>query len=98
DPHMLLERGKAYAEASDLLRAEQYLAAALAAGADDRQVIPPLLRVCVELRHHRLAAEHAEAALARHPQDKRLRFLTGALYVSIGERERARAHLETAGS
>jgi tetratricopeptide (TPR) repeat protein len=97
DPKLLLERGKAFAEVGDLLRAEQYLAAAAAAGAEDREVTPPLLRVCVALRHHRLAVEYAEAALGRHPKDAHLRFLTGALYVSTGDRERARVHLTTAG-
>jgi len=97
DPQVLFERGKAYLAASDLVRAEQYLAAALAAGAPDDRVMPHLLRACVALRHYRLAVEYAEVALARNPQNAHLRFVVGALYVSIGDRGRAREHMEATG-
>jgi tetratricopeptide (TPR) repeat protein len=96
NPQLLLERGKAFAETGDMVRAEQYLAAALAAGADEHSVMPPLLHVCVASRHYRLGVEYAEVVLAHNPSDARLRFLAGALYVSIGDRERAREHLQKA--
>jgi len=96
DPQLLLARGKAYAEVGDMVRAEQYLAAALVARADERAVLPTLLKVCVASRHYRLASEYAEVALARYPRDAHLRFVAGALYVSIGEQGRAREHLEHA--
>ncbi|WP_394847142.1 hypothetical protein LZC95_06690 [Pendulispora brunnea] len=96
DPQLLFERGKAYADIGDLVRAEQYFGAALAAHADERRVLPELLRVCVASRHYRLASEYAQVALARRPKDAHLRFVAGALYVSIGEIGRAREHLEQA--
>ncbi|WP_394822977.1 tetratricopeptide repeat protein [Pendulispora albinea] len=96
DPKLLYERGKAYAELGDLVRAEQYLAAALNAHGDERAVLPALFRVCIASRHYRLASEYAEVALARRPKDARLRFVAGAFYVSIGERARARDYLEEA--
>jgi tetratricopeptide (TPR) repeat protein len=98
NPTLLTERGKAYAEAGDLVRAEQYFQAALAAGADERVVTPMLIRVCVASRHFRLASELAELMLARNPADSRLRFLAGALAVSIGAPARARPHLERAAN
>ncbi len=96
DPAVLLERGKAFAAQGDLVRAEQYLAAALSAGADERAVVPLLVRVCVASKHYRLASEYAGQMLARNPNDSRLRLLVGALYVSTGSPARAREHLERA--
>ncbi len=96
DPAVLLEAGRAYADEGDLVRAEQYLAAAIAHGADERVVVPLLLRVCIASRHYRLGVEYAEVALARNPESSRLRFLTGALYVATGDTARARPHLERA--
>jgi tetratricopeptide (TPR) repeat protein len=96
DPVALLERGKAYASIGDLVRAEQYLTAALAWGGDENVILPALLRVCVAARHYRLASEYAENALTRNPKNAHLRFLAGALYVSIGDPVRARQRLEEA--
>ena len=96
DPAFLVERGKAFAAAGDLVRAEQYLAAALTVGGDERVVVPLLVRVCVASHHYRLASDYADQLLARNPNDSRLRLLVGALYVSIGSPARAREHLERA--
>ena len=96
DPRTLFERGKRFAMAGDTVRAEQYLGAALAAGADEKAVLPVFLHVCVAAHHYRLGVEYADASLARHPDDSRLRFLTGALHVSVGEPGRAREYLEQA--
>jgi tetratricopeptide (TPR) repeat protein len=96
DPRLLFERGRAFAEAGDLVRAEQYLGAALKAGADERAVVPVLLRVCIAARHYRYASEVAELTLARMPDDPRLRLVVGALYVQIGNPGLAREHLERA--
>jgi tetratricopeptide (TPR) repeat protein len=96
DPTYLLEHGKRFAAAGDTVRAEQYLSAAITAGADEKVVVPIFLHVCVAAHHYRLAVEYADAALARHPEDAHLRFLTGALHVSVGEPARARDYLEQA--
>ncbi|MBS2015300.1 MAG: hypothetical protein JST00_20605 [Deltaproteobacteria bacterium] len=92
----LVEQGRAYAEAGDSLRAQQYFSAGLKSGADETVVLPLLLRACVEERNYRYAAEVAEAALARRPADARLRFLAGAIYGSLGDTAHARVHLERA--
>src|SRR5688572_19498479 len=56
----LVERGKAFDELGDGTRAEQYFAAAIAAGADSREVVPMLLRVCVKGGRYRAAAAYAD--------------------------------------
>jgi Tfp pilus assembly protein PilF len=98
DPTVLIERGRAYAEAGDYTRAEQYLSAALAAGGKPKAVLPHLLKACVQSGHLRLASEHAESQLSRDPDDAHLRFLAGALHASLGNRAAARTHLEKAAS
>ena len=71
----LIDRGKAFAEINDTTRAEQYFAAAIAAGADERQVIPLLLTVCAQDGRYRVAIQYAEAYLKGHPKDLRVRFV-----------------------
>jgi Tfp pilus assembly protein PilF len=98
DTKLLVERGRAYGEMGDYTRAEQYLGAALSAGAKPEVVLPPLLNACVEAGHLRLASEYAERQLAREPNNTRLRFLTGALHAQLGNRATARKHLEQAAA
>lgn len=93
---MLVEDGRMFAESGDALRAQQYFAAALKAGADEKVVLPLLLRACVAQKNYRLAIEYAEAALAREPKNARLRLLAGALYASIGDMPHSRERLERA--
>jgi tetratricopeptide (TPR) repeat protein len=95
-PTQLLEVGANFAQTGDLVRAEQYLVAALEAGAPTRQALPILLRICVESRRYRVALEHAEGALGSDPGNSRLRFLTGSLYAATGDVPRAREHLTRA--
>lgn len=96
DPALLLEQGRAYQQMGDSLRAQQYFAAAIKVGADEGVAFPLLLRACVEQKNYRLAVEYAEAALSRHPKNARLRFLTGALYGTLGDNVRSRERLERA--
>jgi Tfp pilus assembly protein PilF len=96
DPAVLVEAGTAYYEAGDMLRAEQYLSAALKAGAEEKAVLPMLLRACVESKHYRLAQEVADTALAREPRNAPLRFLVGSLFVATGQAPTARPYLEQA--
>jgi tetratricopeptide (TPR) repeat protein len=57
-------------------------------------VVPELVAVCVTAEHYRLAADYAERALSHNPRNARLRFLVAALYLSIGDRPRARDAFE----
>lgn len=93
DPAILVERGEAFAANGDFTRAQQYYAAAIAAGGKSSAILPQLLKACIAAGDLRLAAEYAETALARNPDDAHLRFLTGALQAQIGNRPGARKHL-----
>ena len=90
----LFERGRAFAFVGDQTRAEEYLSAALDAGADPRQVLPLLMDVCVKGGRYRSAIQHAENHLRKHPNDVHTRLMVGALYVAIEEPDHATPHLE----
>ncbi len=98
DPGVLVERGEASAAGGDFTRAQQYYAAAIAAGGKSKEILPQLLKACIAAGDLRLATEYAETALARNPDDAHLRFLTGALQAQIGNRPSARDHLVKAAS
>jgi len=98
DQKLLVQQGEAYAEAGDFTRAQQYYAAALAAGAKSSVILPHLLRACIAAGDLRLASEYAETELARNPDNARLRFVAGALHAQVGNREAARKHLVQAAS
>lgn len=93
-PEKLLERGRAFAAVGDPTRAEDYLAAALDAGASPKQVMPLLLEVCVRNGRYRSAIQHAENHLRKHPGDVGTRLVLGSLYVAVGEVPEGRAALE----
>src|SRR5690349_5054699 len=76
----------------DAQRAGQYLTLALEQGADEREVVPRLLRLYVHDGQYRLAAERAENFLRRHPRDLTTRFLLASLYAGLGDAERAATH------
>ena len=93
-PDKLVARGMAFAGVGDLVRAEQYLAAALDAGADPNVVLPKLLRVCITSGNHLAAINYAAPLLQRHPDDASLRFVVAELRVVTGDTQGARADLE----
>ncbi|EYF06572.1 hypothetical protein [Chondromyces apiculatus] len=93
-PERLLEQGLAFARAQDYTRAEQYLSAALAAGAPAEKALPPLIRACVAENRFRAALTHAEPQLRKSPQDHRLRFVVASLHASVGDTVAALEHLE----
>lgn len=90
----LFQRGLALANAGDLVRAEQYLAASIGRGADPERVLPPLMRVCVAASRLRAAIEYAKPYLDRHPDAWSLRYLVATLHLAIGEDSQARVELE----
>lgn len=91
----LLDRGKAFAAVGDATRAEQYFAASITSGADERVVIPLLLTVCAQDGRYRVAIQYAEAYLKTHPGDLRVRFVLGTLYSAVNEPNPAREALST---
>lgn len=98
DSRALLEQGEAAFENGDFTRAQQYYAAAIAAGGKSKAILPKLLKSCIASGDLRLASEYAETELARNPEDAHLRFLTGALEAQIGNKAIARSHLSQAAS
>lgn len=93
-PDKLVERGRAFAAIGDPTRAEDYLSAAIDAGADARKVMPLLLDVCVRNGRYRSAIQHAENHLRKHPNDVGTRLVLASLYIAIGEVQGGRAALE----
>ena len=93
-PDKLVARGRAFARVGDLTRAEQYLAAALDAGAEINTALPMLLRVCIAEQRYRAALTYAAPYLDKNPEDTKLRFVVASLYSTIGETAVARDHLE----
>lgn len=93
-PDKLYAEGKALAALGDSVRAEQYLAAALAGGGDDKAITPLLVQVCVNDGRLRSAIEYAEPYVRKHPDDVRARYLLGTLYGGIGAFDRARVEYE----
>ena len=89
-----MERGKAFAFVGDYVRAEEYFAQAMEAGADPREVLPLLIDVCVKGGRYRSAIQHGENHLRKHPADARTRLMVGALYAAIDEPDKAKEHLE----
>lgn len=85
----LTERGLGFAELGDLTRAEQYLAAALEQGAPAREVLPPLLHVCVAAARHRAALVYAHEYGAALAQDPHFAFLLGVLEAAVGSPDAA---------
>jgi len=94
DAKTLLERGKGFAAVGDHTRAEEYLASAIDAGADPRDVLPLLFDVCVRTGRYRSAIQHGENHLRKFPHDIETRVMVGALYTAISEGKPARMHLE----
>lgn len=90
----LFERGKGFASVGDMTRAEEYLAAAIEAGADDRKVMPILLRVCAADHRYRVAIAYAEPYLQKHPDDVATHFVLGTLYAAVGEGAQAKVELQ----
>jgi len=92
-PEKLVERGRAFASIGDYTRAEEYLTAALEAGAPPRKVMPMLLKVCISDNRFRSVIQHAEDYLNHYPDDVATRFVFGTVLYAIGEFVRARVEL-----
>jgi hypothetical protein len=92
-PEQLLARGLAFAQVGDLTRAEQYLVAALDAGASPDAVLPKLLIVCIANAHYRAGIEYATPELQRKPGNASLRFVVAELEALTGDTAAARENL-----
>jgi Tfp pilus assembly protein PilF len=93
DPNKLLDYAMSFRETGDLTRAEQYLNAALEAGAEERKVFPLLLGICVADKRYRSAINYTEDYLRRHPRDQKLRFVLATLYSALEDHQHAKSEL-----
>ncbi len=90
---LLRGQGLAYARRGDLVRAQQYLAAAKLKGFDPRIVVPELVKVCVAGSRLRAALLYAEPYLRRHPEDAGMSYVVGTIHIALGNIQRASEHL-----
>jgi hypothetical protein len=88
-PEVLFRRGDAFAAVHDATRAEQYYAAALAAGGDAPVLVRGLIRVCLSDQRYRAALAYADDYLRRHPEDHEVRFARTTVAAGVGETELA---------
>jgi tetratricopeptide (TPR) repeat protein len=93
-PEQLYQRGELLSRSGDLLRAEQYVSAAVARGYPERAALPLLLRVCVASSRFGLALQHAAPYLQHHPDDYRLRYLVAAVQLGMNRVDAAQRELE----
>lgn len=92
-PDVLFHQGEALANEGDLVRAEQYMSAALDRGYPEEQGLPILVRVCVNGSRIRAALTYATPFLQRHPSNWALRFVVASLQLGLGHPEIARDEL-----
>ncbi|HKO49122.1 MAG TPA: tetratricopeptide repeat protein [Polyangiaceae bacterium] len=92
-PDVLLHRGEGFAAVGDSTRAEQYYAAALAAGGDPRLLVRRLIRVCVSGQRYHAALAYADDYLLRCPTDHEVRFARATIAVGVGDTEQAHTDL-----
>jgi tetratricopeptide (TPR) repeat protein len=97
-PDRLFDKARAFHAIGDLTRAEQYYAAAMQQGYSEDEILPLLLRVCVDSSRYQVAIDYAEPILRKRPKDHRLRLVIASLYSAIGHPNKARDHYETAVS
>ena len=89
----LLVQARAYERSGDYVRAEQYLSAALTAGANENRILPLQVRVCLADQRYRDAEQYLENYLRRHPTKQSARFLLATLHMALGHNELARREL-----
>jgi Flp pilus assembly protein TadD len=81
----LYAAGMRFLAASDLTRAEQYLASAMHADFDEHACVRALLETTVRASRLRSAVRYAEPFLMRHPSELALRQLVATLHLVLGE-------------
>lgn len=94
DAKQLVEIADVLTARGDSVRAQQYLLRAQQLHAPESVVLPRLLRLYVADGQYRLAIEHAEHSLHRHPRDAELREFVATLYAAIGQVDHALAQYE----
>lgn len=89
----LYDAGLRLARTGDLLRAEQYVKAAIERGYPEERALPSLLKICVAASRLNAALQYAEPHLRDHPENFRLRTLVASIHLGLGNVDDAQAHL-----
>ncbi|MDD9946489.1 MAG: tetratricopeptide repeat protein [Myxococcales bacterium] len=92
----LIDLGRAFLQRGDTVRAEQYWVRALALGAAPRRVLPLLLSAYIHDHQYRLAIQHGEEYLRKHPREPTLQLLVGSLHEALGAYQPAIEHYSAA--
>jgi len=90
----LVELGLAFARAGDSVRGEQYLSAALDAGADPNQALLALMQLCIKAGRFEAAAQYGEAYERDVLAKRELAMLLSGLYISLDQDDKAIKRLE----
>lgn len=90
----IYDQGVTLANSGDLVRAEQYLAAAIQRGGPPDRILPRLLRVCIAAQRYRAAIEYARPFLDHRPDAWPLQYLLATIHMGLGEPQSARQRLE----
>lgn len=91
---VLYRTGRELARRHDSVRAEQYLAAAVARGYPEDDAIGPLVAVCLQSTRLRAALSYTAPYLKRHPDAWPLRYLAASIYLALEHPDQARRELE----
>jgi tetratricopeptide (TPR) repeat protein len=89
----LYDTGLRLARTGDLLRAEQYVKAAMERGYPEERALPSLLKICVAASRLNAALQYAEPHLRDHPANHRLRTLVASIHLGLGNVDDAETHL-----
>lgn len=89
----LFQDGQTLAARGDLVRAEQYLAAAIRRGYPEQRALPLLMRVCIASSRLGSALQHAVPYLRLHPEDHQLRYLVASVLIGLERQDEARLEL-----
>lgn len=89
----LRAQGLSFARRGDLVRAQQYLSAAMAKGFDERIVVPEIVKVCIAASRLRAALAFAEPYVLNHPEDAGMQYVVGTIHMVLGNLQAASDHL-----
>lgn len=94
----LVELGLEFARVGDSVRGEQYLSAALEAGADPNRALLPLMQLCIKAGRFEAAAQYGEAYQGDVLAKRELAMLLSGLYITLDQDEKAIKQLEQVAS
>ncbi len=88
--------GLAFGRRGDLIRAQQYLSAALEKGYEETVVVPELVKVCIASSRLRAALSFAEPYLAHNPGDAGMQYVVATIHMALGNLREALKRLDGA--